>query len=132
MREGQDQKQEQSQQVVAEIHTHNHYYLIQSQDGSIEELSGLTNTDPNMVQAMLNTTLGSLTSSSSGCSYPPTSSSSSSPSSSMKYPYGDSELSSSVSLTTSAPVSQISTQTPVNHTTLPPVQIPGKIIISRL
>ena len=128
MREGQDQKQEQSQQVVAEIHTHNHYYLIQSQDGSIEELSGLTNTDPNMVQAMLNTTLGSLTSSSSsGCSCPPPSSSSS-----MKYPYGDSELSSSVSLTTSAPVSQISTQTPVNHTTLPPVQIPGKIIISRL
>ena len=130
MREGQDQKQEQSQQVVAEIHTHNHYYLIQSQDGSIEELSGLTNTDPNMVQAMLNTTLGSLTSSSSGCSCPPPPSSSSS--SSMKYPYSDSELSSSVSLTTSAPVSQISTQTPVNHTTLPPVQIPGKIIISRL
>ena len=131
MREGQDQKQEQSQQVVAEIHTHNHYYLIQSQDGSIEELSGLTNTDPNMVQAMLNTTLGSLTSSSSsssGSSCPPPPSSTSS----MKYPYGDSELSSSVSLTTSAPVSQISTQTPVNHTTLPPVQIPGKIIISRL
>ena len=34
--DAQRQGQEQSQQVRAEIHTHNHYYLIQQQDGSIQ------------------------------------------------------------------------------------------------
>ena len=36
MTNGRPEGQEQSQQVRAEIHTHNHYYLIQQQDGSIQ------------------------------------------------------------------------------------------------
>ena len=37
-------------QVLAEIHTHNHYYLVQQQDGTLQELPGLSNTSPAMVQ----------------------------------------------------------------------------------
>ena len=44
-------------QVLAEIHTHNHYYLVQQQDGTLQELPGLSNTSPAMVQVTNYSTL---------------------------------------------------------------------------
>ena len=33
-------------QITAEVHAHNHFYLILGENGSVLELPGLTNTDP--------------------------------------------------------------------------------------
>ena len=170
--DAQRQGQEQSQQVRAEIHTHNHYYLIQQQDGSIQvseyadlsrrqslvyflkwfsstqELSEFSNTDPAMVQAMLNSTQSPVSSmTSSSCSCPTSSSSSASPSPGMMYPGAGYPMIASapdiryvsvrcchlkhfetifLSLTTSSPQQQSGVSTTVTQTTLPPVQRPGE------
>ena len=90
----------------------------------VKELSDLTNTDPGMVQSMLNS---SALSPGHTCSCPAPAMMSAS---NMMYPSYTMESSNAadISLTTSSPVEQSgdsSSSSTVTHTTLPPVQLPG-------
>ena len=85
-----------------------------------QELSEFSDTDPAMVQAMLNSTQSpvSMTASSCPCSGSP----------SMMYPgsgYPGMESAPNILLTTSSPQQQSGDSTTVTQTTLPPVQRPG-------
>ena len=86
-----------------------------------QELSEFSDTDPAMVQAMLNSTqspVSSMTASSCPCSGSP----------SMMYPgsgYPGMESAPNILLTTSSPQQQSGDSTTVTQTTLPPVQRPG-------
>ena len=86
----------------------------------IQELSDLTNTDPGMVQSMLNS---SALSPGHTCSCPPPAMMTGN----MMYPSYTMESSAAadISLTTSSPVQQSGDTSTVTHTTLPPVQLPG-------